>query len=286
MKTHRLPSRSGASSATGRWIPTLLLIFTLSLIWYGGERTGLTDRLKPEETSSATVTTDGLNLRTGPSSSHPVVAVLREGETVTLTGIARGDYVLVLSSATSGWAASHYLEVDAPGQVSAMQAMELSGDVVNDEPEGVAADMTQSSPTTAPTVPVPTTEQERWIRIDRSDTSVTLMEGDAAIAVFPGRIGRDPTNDGFYSTAVGSFRVYAMNKDLAPTPFAEDAWLTDWVGFDPVRKNGIHSPVRSSDGAVREWQNDTTLGCVRLSARDAATVFDFAEIGMRVVVVE
>jgi hypothetical protein len=127
---------------------------------------------------------------------------------------------------------------------------------------------------------------ERWIRIDRSDTSVSLMQGADPVAVFPGRIGRDPTNDGFYSTAVGSFRVYAMNKELAPTPFAEDTWLTDWVGFDPERKNGIHSPVRSSDGTIREWQNDTTLGCVRLSARDAATVFEFAEIGMRVEVIE
>jgi hypothetical protein len=112
------------------------------------------------------------------------------------------------------------------------------------------------------------------------------MQGDTTVAVFPGRIGRDPTVDGFYSTAIGTFRVYAMNKGLAPTPFAEDTWLTDWVGFDPMRKNGIHSPVRSSDGTEREWQNDTTLGCVRLSSEDAVRVFEFAEIGMRVEVVE
>jgi lipoprotein-anchoring transpeptidase ErfK/SrfK len=73
-----------------------------------------------------------------------------------------------------------------------------------------------------------------------------------------------------------------MNKGLAPTPFADDTWLTDWVGFDPVRHNGIHSPVRNADGSIREWQNATTLGCVRLDAEAAVTVFEFASIGMRV----
>ena len=111
---------------------------------------------------------------------------------------------------------------------------------------------------------------------------MTLYEGNVVIASFVGRIGRDPSADGFYATAVGTYHVYSMNKGLAPTPFAEDTYLTDWVGFDPVRKNGIHSPVRDADGNVKPWQNPTTLGCVRLEADDAVTVFEFASIGMRV----
>ncbi|HYJ12011.1 MAG TPA: SH3 domain-containing protein, partial [Thermomicrobiales bacterium] len=252
MKTQRLPAGRRSRPTNGRWFPTLLLALTLGVVWYGGEPTGFTDRETSGETKSAIVTTDNLNLRTGPSSSHPVVAVLREGEIVTLTGIANGDYLLVLSSATSGWAASQYLERNAPDRGSEAQAMERPGSVVNDAPESRAADITSSVPTSVPNDPVSNTEPERWINVDRSDATVSLMQGDAAVAVFPGRIGRDPAVDGFYSTAIGTFHVYAMNKDLSPTPFAEDTWLTDWVGFDPVRKNGIHSPVRSSDGTVRE----------------------------------
>lgn len=112
------------------------------------------------------------------------------------------------------------------------------------------------------------------------------MAGDVTLEVFSGKIGRDASTDGFYATAIGTYWVYSMNKGLAPTPFAEDTWLTDWVGFDPARKNGIHSPVRESDGTVREWQNATTLGCVRLGEDDAVAVFEFAEIGMRVEVIE
>jgi hypothetical protein len=215
-----------------------------------------------------------------------VVAVLREGETVTLTGIAKGEFLLVLGGATSGWAASQFLDESSAHRGSVVQAEELPGNVVDDGQESKAADINPMPPALVPTDAVSNREPERWIRIDRSDTTVSLMEGEDVVAVFAGRIGRDPDTDGFYSTAVGSFRVYAMHKGLAPTPFAEDTWLTDWVGFDPVRKNGIHSPVRNADGTIREWQNDTTLGCVRLSAGDAVRVYEFAELGMRVEVVD
>lgn len=286
MKTQYLPSRTKSGSTAGRWLPMILLALTMCLVWYGGEQTGHADRMTSGETGSATVATDVLNLRTGPSMSHPVIAVLGEGETVTIIGAAQGDFLPVRSGTTTGWVARSYLEESAGGGLSSAQARESSSILVGSDDVGRPAEIGSSLPTAFPSVAMPTADLERWIRIDRSDASVALLQGDNVVAVFPGRIGRDPALDGFYSTAVGSFRVYAMNKGLAPTPFAEDTWLTDWVGFDPVRKNGIHSPVRTADGTVREWQNDTTLGCVRLSAEDAVRVFEFAEIGMRVEVVE
>lgn len=123
---------------------------------------------------------------------------------------------------------------------------------------------------------------EHWIDVDRATAMVTLYAGDRPLASFPGKIGRDPSADGFYSTAVGTFHVYSMQEGLSSTPFVDDVYLSDWVGFDPVRKNGFHSPVREADGSERLTQNPTTMGCVRLNAGDAIALFDFAFVGMRV----
>ena len=123
---------------------------------------------------------------------------------------------------------------------------------------------------------------EHWIDVNRTTQTVTLYIGTEAQASFTAKIGRDPAVDGFYSTAVGTFHVYSKEKGLASTPFVDDTYMTDWVGFDPDRKNGFHSPVREADGSERVPQNPTTMGCVRLTAEDAVTVFDFAYVGMRV----
>jgi hypothetical protein len=123
---------------------------------------------------------------------------------------------------------------------------------------------------------------ERWIEVDRSTALVTLHEGETVVAVYQGKIGRDPSPDGYYSTAIGTFHVYMMNKELAETPFVEGVYLTDFVGFDPERSNGFHSPVRDAEGNVVNTQGTVTMGCVRLDADAAVALFDFASIGMRV----
>lgn len=123
---------------------------------------------------------------------------------------------------------------------------------------------------------------ERWIDVDRTTAMVTLYVGDSSLASFQGKIGRDPSADGFYSTAVGTYHVYSMQEGLSSTPFVDDVYLSDWVGFDPERKNGFHSPVREADGRERLTQNPTTMGCVRLNSNDAVALFDFAYVGMRV----
>jgi hypothetical protein len=130
--------------------------------------------------------------------------------------------------------------------------------------------------------PQATVSQERWIEVERSTGVVTLHEGETVVATYQGRIGKDPSADGFYSTALGTFHVFSMNRELAPTPFAEGVYLTDFVGFDPVRSNGFHSPARDEWGNEMPSQNATTLGCVRLDADAAVAVFDFSSIGMRV----
>lgn len=123
---------------------------------------------------------------------------------------------------------------------------------------------------------------ERWIEVDRTTATVTLLEGDVVIDEFPALIGKDPSVDGFYSTATGTFYVHMKNRELTETPFAEGVYLTDFVGFDPERSNGFHSPTRDADGNVVQTGGTETLGCVRLGEDDARQLFDFASIGMRV----
>lgn len=124
--------------------------------------------------------------------------------------------------------------------------------------------------------------QERWIEVDRSTAVVALHEGETIVATYQGKVGKDDSADGFFSTAVGTFHVFSMSKELTETPFAEGVYLSDWVGFDPERSNGFHSPVRDEWGNVQPVQNATTLGCVRLEADAAVAAFDFSHIGMRV----
>jgi len=261
-----------------RLVPVVLLGLVIAAVTVSPSLPAGWPITAPErESNQAAVATDTLNLRAAPTLDAPIVAVLASGERVEVVGDAQHGFSPVRYKGSNGWLAVEYLSFGdqavqgGPAAVSAATVDDLDDTGLN-QPALHAEE--------------PSAPPERWIRIDRSDATVTLYEGETAIAVFAGRIGRDRSADGFYSTAVGTYHVYSMNKGLAPTPFAEDTYLSDWVGFDPLRHNGIHSPVRNVDGSVREWQNATTLGCVRLSAEDAVAVFAFAEIGMRVVVRE
>ena len=215
----------------------------------------------------ATVDTDVLNGRAGPSIDAAVLGSFISGESVRIVGDAESGFVPVAYGEGRAWLAGEYLSFDGSSQ--AVTDSITVQEVASHEPGSLQIATT-----------------ERWIDIDRSEATVTLYDGPSPVASYVGRIGRDPSLDGYYSTAIGTFHVYSMNKGLAQTPFAEDAWLTDWVGFDPDRRNGIHSPERDSLGNEKPWQNPTTLGCVRLDAESAVAVFAFAEIGMRVEVHE
>jgi lipoprotein-anchoring transpeptidase ErfK/SrfK len=251
----------------------------------------------------AVITTDVLNLRAAPTTDADVLDTGAEGDHVEVIGSAENGFYPVRVNGTQGWMSTRYLQLDGESTGTQSQivdqpgvalAADIPAQLTGDEPSPVRADSETSAledPSYTSAVDQAVSEPqrpsgERWIEINRSRATVTLHHGDTVVAVYAGRIGRDPSPNGFYSTAVGTYYVFSMNKGLAPTPFAEDTYLTDWVGFDPVRKNGIHSPVRDANGIEKEWQNQTTMGCVRLSAADAVSVFEFAEIGMRVVVRE
>lgn len=260
-------------------------------------------------TWTAEVATDALNVRDSASLEAAVIGSLREGQRVTVTGSNIDGFVPVTASVggteTRGWVASSYLQpisgngwatdpdhgaALAGGTAVGEDSSGATGPAVPEEPEEPDGDLVVV-PTVAPTA-IPTEEPtvastlaptgEHWIDVDRTAATVTLFVGETPVAQFPALIGRDPAPDGFYSTAVGTFHVFSMDAALSSTPFVDDVYLTDWVGFDPLRKNGFHSPVRNADGSVRITGGTVTMGCVRLGEDDAKTLYAFAEIGMRV----
>jgi uncharacterized protein YraI len=62
-------------------------------------------------TGSATVNTNGLNLRSGASTSSGVLAVMPNGAGVTLTGRRQNGFVSVTYDGQSGWAYESYLSI-------------------------------------------------------------------------------------------------------------------------------------------------------------------------------
>lgn len=195
---------------------------------------------------TALVATDVLNVREAASADAAVLAAHPRGQRVTIVGEPVNGFLPVAHGTGQGWMAAAYLALDDQSPAAFDAAV------------------------------------ERWIEVDRSTATVFLHEGAGIVATFHAKIGSDPSDDGYYSTALGTFHVYSMTKALTITPFAEDAYLTDWVGFDPNRGNGFHSPIRDASGVEKRVQEPTTKGCVRLDATAAERVFAFASLGMRV----
>lgn len=249
----------------------------------------------------AMVTSDEVNLRSGPGTDFDVITVVPAGTRVATFG-QQGDFSSVRVAGKQGWISVDYLQ--SPDGAS--QPLIAAADIPATEPPVVeAVTVVETEPYVAPTaIPttvaptaVPTSEPvkaqevqaqsapqsgEHWIEVNRTTRTVTLHDGDIVVAQFDALIGRDPSADGYYSTAVGTYRVWVMEKSLTETPFAEDVYLTDFVGFDPDRSNGFHSPTRDADGNVVVTGGTQTMGCVRLAELDAVQLFEFAYIGMRV----
>ncbi len=129
----------------------------------------------------------------------------------------------------------------------------------------------------------PAAGQERWADVDRSTNMVTLYEGDRSIASYWGAMGSDQTESGFYATAVGTYWVYEKYEDLSWTVYGQ-AWVRNWVAFDPNRLNGFHSFSMDQYGQVLPGGDGFTGGCIALSEGAAEHVFQFLNLGSRVVV--
>lgn len=124
---------------------------------------------------------------------------------------------------------------------------------------------------------------EHWIIVDRSDASVNLIIGKETIATYWASLGSDGSAYGFYATAIGTHYVTEMNAALTWNRYS-NRYITHWIEFDPERDNGFHSFLKYENGEVTPNGAAPTGGCVAMSDGAVSHVYDFAYIGMRVVV--
>jgi uncharacterized protein YraI len=122
---------------------------------------------------------------------------------------------------------------------------------------------------------------EHWIDVSRTTHLVTLYQGDEPIASYWGAMGFDPSDAGFFATAIGTYYVYDMHEALSWTTWG-NSWVRDWVGFDPNRVNGFHSYAMDSSGNVLPDGAGPTGGCVALDPWAAAQLFSFVSYGTRI----
>lgn len=197
----------------------------------------------------AVVATDALNLRQAPGLSASVLAVMPDGAKLTVLDGPTGDgWYKVRYAGEDGWAFGGYLTIDGAA--------------------GWGVGSSDSGP-------------ERWIDVNRSTQTVTLIEGDSEIASYWGAMGWDGSDDGFYATANGTYFIYAKNAALTWTDWGK-VYITDWVAFDPDRSNGFHSYSMDADGNVLPNGDGPTGGCIALAPWAADQLYAFADIGMRV----
>lgn len=205
--------------------------------------------------SEGYVDTDVLNLRDSPSTDGEIITMMWQGEYVAVIDGPTGDgWYQVEYNGTVGWAYGGYLSIDGVGG--------WAGDA------GVGGVSYASS-------------GERWIDFNRSSQTVTLYDGDTAVASYWGAVGWDSSSDGFYSTAVGTYYVYSKHAPIAWTDWGQ-TYIMYWVGFDSTRFNGFHSYSLDANGNVLPNGAGATGGCIATDLGAASAIYDFSEIGMRV----
>jgi hypothetical protein len=135
--------------------------------------------------------------------------------------------------------------------------------------------------------PVPTTAvvptTGRWIDVDLTDYAVRLMEGTTIIKLIrPVGVGQQIDTGAYESTQTGLFHVYDKRQELQyDAPYK--TYISDWVGFDPVRANGFHSFLKDEKGQVVDASTGRiSNGCIRTG--ESSLLYDFAQIGMPVLV--
>jgi hypothetical protein len=164
-----------------------------------------------------------------------------------------------------------------------------SNDAAPEEPLALAtaaATATAAPPTLTPTPSPNSTEAPtagRWIDVDVTRLEVQLMEGNTVLQTFgPVAVGAEIDTGNYESTQTGLFFVHVKTADLTyDAPY--DTYISHWVGYDIDKDNGFHSLLKDASGNVVDPSTGRiSNGCIR--SGDVETIFDFAEIGMPVLV--
>ncbi len=215
----------------------------------------------------AMVDADSLNVRADASTSARVLDSYRAGAWIEIIGNDVNGFSPTNYGGSVAWVATKHLSWDGTYRYAS------TGTPSKGSGGGSSTSSSSGSSSSA----------ERWIRINGGTGEVNLMVGTSIHATYWGSVGFDTSPDGFYSTANGTFYVYAMYEPLGYTKWA-DAYITHWVGYDKYRSNGFHSYMKDSRGNVLPNGAGKTGGCVALSAGAIQAVYDWSYIGMRIVV--
>jgi L,D-transpeptidase catalytic domain/Bacterial SH3 domain len=224
------------------WLATIVLAIAIAV--------GVPTESRAE--GGASVAAPQLNLRAEPGTWAPVVGQLWQGEQLALlAGPTPDDWYQVQTGDQTGWAYGGLLALDG------------AGDALGQAPSWAAGGA------------------ERWVDVDRTTQMVTLYDGDSAVATYWAAMGSDPSDDGFFATAVGTYYIYDKYGGLSWTDWG-GAWVSDWIGFDPVRLNGFHTYSMDTTGQVIPGGDGPTGGCVALAPAAADQLFAFVAVGTRV----
>lgn len=209
----------------------------------------------------ATVSTDVLNVRSGPTADSPVIAQAAWGEVLDVWwGPSEDGLYEVMYGDVHGYVSGSYIVFD--GGVGGAATVE--GSSGGEEPVAAAA------------------TSNRYVDVDRSSGLVTLYEDGIAVYTVWGAMGWEQSDDGFYATANGTFYVFAREEGLTWTDWGR-AYVTNYVAFDAKRSNGFHSYSLDKNGQLLEdGGNGPTGGCIAIAPWAIEAVYDFAQVGTRV----
>ncbi len=168
----------------------------------------------------------------------------------------------------------------------------VNGDSNESDPAvAIASPSVVATPTAAPPTMTPTPAPNspdaptdgRWIDVDVTKFEVQLMQGKQVLrTIGPVAVGAEIDTGNYESTQTGLFQVQVKTPDLTyDAPY--DTYIQYWVGFDPERANGFHSLLLDANGKVVDGSTGrVSNGCIR--SGDIQAIYDFAEIGMPVLV--
>lgn len=211
----------------------------------------------------AMVDADSLNVRADASGSASVLETYGPGEWIEVIGNDVDGFSPINYHGDVAWVATKYLSWDGEYQYAS----------VGQTGGGSSTSSTSSARSSS--------SEEHWIQVNGGTGEVNLMVGNSVYATYWGSVGFDTSSDGFYSTANGTYYVYAMYQPLGYTAWA-DAYISGWVGYDSYRSNGFHSYSKDANGNVLPNGAGKTGGCVALPAGAIQAVYDWSFIGMRV----
>ncbi len=119
---------------------------------------------------------------------------------------------------------------------------------------------------------------EKWIEVDLAAQTVRLWQERQVVAEYLAATGVATATE--TTTAPGVYHIQQMIK--GPIENVPGVFVSDILIYDLAAGAGIHSLPMDQDGNVLDSRlgRPLTAGCVRVG--EAADVFKFAALGMRV----